>query len=166
MCHGFGFDASSQEYKIVVIFASKANSEFVSKVITLGSSSWRTITTTAADISLPPGFPIPRRMVTRVSRPSASGTLCRGDLIWKITNEVFEDEEEEDVINDNISSNKIEMLLLFDLSSEKIKFFGLPTEPIRTPFLKVDHLLEFEGYPCVARFEKIVTSNMVIAVNI
>ncbi|RZC92043.1 hypothetical protein C5167_027932 [Papaver somniferum] len=53
------------------------------------------------------------------------------------------------------------MLLSFDLHNKKIHFIRLPADctPI-TPtderqYLADDHLLEFKGYPCVARSERV-----------
>ncbi|XP_026403429.1 uncharacterized protein LOC113298808 [Papaver somniferum] len=123
-------------------------------VITLGTCSWRNITTTTAEISPPPGSsPFPSRMVTRVSRSFfRPATFCGGDLLWRTTSEVG-------------NNHKIEMLLSFDLHNEKIQFIRLPAESTPTTtmserhYLVVDHLLEFKGYPCIARSEKIMISN-------
>ncbi|XP_026433658.1 uncharacterized protein LOC113331114 [Papaver somniferum] len=156
LCHGFGFDSLSQVYKAVIVFNSKDNEEFLCMIITLGTCSWRNVVTKTSEMSPPPGSssPFPSRMVTRVSRSFCrSATFCGGDLLWRTTNEVDNDCE-------------IEMLLSFDLHREKIHFIRLPAECTLTPatmnahqYLGVDHLLEFKGYPCIARSEKIMLSN-------
>ncbi|XP_026386885.1 uncharacterized protein LOC113282154 [Papaver somniferum] len=56
------------------------------------------------------------------------------------------------------------MLLSIDLHKEKIRFVQLPAECTLTAanerqYLAVDHLLEFKGYPCIARSERIIISN-------
>lgn len=108
MCSGFGFDPLSQEYKAVVIFTKETNDGFVCMVFTLGSNSWRKITSTLAEVSPPPGSPpFVSGMVTRVSKRPP--TLCGSDLLWRVTNKVH-------------NSSRIEMLLSFDLHSEKIQF--------------------------------------------
>lgn len=112
------------------------------------------ITTSTAEMSPPPGSsPFPSRMVTRVSTKfcgSATGTLCGDDLFWRMTNEGLED---------NINESRLsgtEMLLSFNLHYEKIQFIRLPPQSTMNehPCLVLDHLLEFKGYPCVARSEK------------
>ncbi|XP_026380603.1 uncharacterized protein LOC113275339 [Papaver somniferum] len=150
VCHGFGFDSLSQVYKVVAVFASKASHKFLCMVVTLVTMSWRKITTTTFGMAPPPGSsPFPSRMLTRVSRTLCrQATFCGGDLFWRTKNKV--------VNNDD----KIEMLLSFDLHNEKIRFIRLPAEctPITAPHerqdLVVDHLLEFKGYPCIARSER------------
>ncbi|XP_026454215.1 uncharacterized protein LOC113355547 isoform X2 [Papaver somniferum] len=100
LCHGFGFDSLSNEYKIVVIYTTtttRMNSSnlqdeeeqvFVCMVITFGTSSWRKIVTRNSGISSPPGSsPFSRRMVTKAwKKDQRSATLCGGDLFWRITN--------------------------------------------------------------------------------
>lgn len=64
------------------------------------------------------------RMVTRVLRDFCrSAILCGGDLYWRVTNRVV---EEDTVLNDDHNgfrnnNNKIEMLLSFNLHNEKIQ---------------------------------------------
>ncbi|XP_026411217.1 F-box/kelch-repeat protein At3g23880-like [Papaver somniferum] len=50
LCHGFGFDSSSQEYKVVIIFTTRTTNKekedeqlFVCIVITSGTNLWRKI---------------------------------------------------------------------------------------------------------------------------
>ncbi|XP_026403625.1 uncharacterized protein LOC113298941 [Papaver somniferum] len=154
LCHGFAFDSLSQVYKAVIVFTSKDDDGFVCVVITLGTLSWRNIITSTLDMSPPPGSPpFPGRMVTRLSssfcRPA---TYCGGDLLWRTTSEVG-------------NGSKMEMLLSFDLHYEKIRFIRLPAVSNLTPtmdehqYLVIDHLLEYKGYPCIARSEKISISN-------
>ncbi|XP_026441898.1 uncharacterized protein LOC113341085 [Papaver somniferum] len=154
MCHGFGFDLVSQVYKVVIVFTSKANRKYLCMVITLGTIKWRTLVTSYFDISPPPGFsPFHSRMITRTSSTLCrQSTLCGGDLFWRTKNKVSD-------------SNYSEMLLSFDLHNKKIHFIRLPADctPI-TPtderqYLADDHLLEFKGYPCVARSERVTRSN-------
>ncbi|RZC79624.1 hypothetical protein C5167_042199 [Papaver somniferum] len=158
LCSGFGFDPLSQEYKAVVIFTSETRAEFVCMVFTLGTDSWRKTTTSTAEISAAPGSPPYRsRMATKVL--TRKPTLCGGDLFWRVTNKVR-------------NNSRTEMLLLFDLHSEKIQFIRFPTVCTRIPppattttmnehhqYLAVDHFLEFKGYPCIARSERIMVSN-------
>ncbi|XP_026378056.1 probable F-box protein At1g53815 [Papaver somniferum] len=151
LCHGFGYDSLSQVYKAVIIFASKANDEFLCMVITLGTMSWRKIITSILDISPPPGSsPFPSRMITRVSRTLyRQATFCGGDLYWRTKNKVANNDDE------------IEMLLSLDLHNEKIRFIRLPTGCTPThegQYLIIDHLLEFKGYPCSARYERMPNS--------
>ncbi|XP_026454214.1 uncharacterized protein LOC113355547 isoform X1 [Papaver somniferum] len=63
------------------------------------------------------------------------------------------------------NNNEIEeMLLSFDIHNEKIEFIRLPTRQTTTVLtdrhlITLDHhLLEFNGYPCVARSEKILVN--------
>ncbi|XP_026451330.1 putative F-box protein At3g52320 [Papaver somniferum] len=159
LCHGFGFDSSLQEYKVVFVYTTTMNEEkeekLVCMVITLGGeNSWREIVTSTAKISSPPGFsPLPSRMVTRPSRSTRrSAALCGGDMFWRIT-----------YTSDN--NDKSDMLLSFNIHNEKFRFIRLPPECCLThttttttidehQCLVVDHhLLEFQGGICVARTE-------------
>ncbi|XP_026454666.1 uncharacterized protein LOC113355904 isoform X1 [Papaver somniferum] len=152
--HGFGFDSLSQVYKVVIIFTSEADNEFLCMVLTLGTMSWRKILTSIVDISPPPGSsPFPSPMVTNVSTTFyRQATFCRGDLFWRTKSTVS-------------NGNDIEMLLSFDLHKEKIHFIQFPTECTLTStpttdqrqYLADDHLLEFKGYPCIAHSERITT---------
>ncbi|RZC87513.1 hypothetical protein C5167_036053 [Papaver somniferum] len=68
-----------------------SDNEFLCMVITLGTCSWRNITTKTSEISPPPGTssPFPSRMATRVSRSFRKpATFCGGDLLWRTTSEV------------------------------------------------------------------------------
>ncbi|XP_026387672.1 uncharacterized protein LOC113282793 isoform X2 [Papaver somniferum] len=218
LCHGFGFDSLSKEYKIVLIYTMSTTTTrvniqeeeeeeeqvFVCMIITLGTNSWRKIVTKTSDISSPPGSPpFPRRMVTKSwKKDQRSATLCGGDLFWRITNykcTIINDKGGGNVngvpngvgningvpngggnINggDNINgvgnmnvapnndnNNEIEeMLLSFAIHTEKIQFIRLPTRQTTTistdrHHITLDHhLLEFKGYPCVARSEKILVN--------
>ncbi|XP_026405750.1 uncharacterized protein LOC113301217 isoform X1 [Papaver somniferum] len=105
-------------------------------------------------MSPPPGCsPFPRRMITRTSRDyQREATRCGDNLFWRITNNTSNDD-------------KTEMLLSFDIHNEKLHFIHLPIECTQVPmnehqYVEVDHhLLEFKGYPCVARSEKIIINN-------
>ncbi|RZC73016.1 hypothetical protein C5167_048496 [Papaver somniferum] len=81
-----------------------------------------------------------------------SATICGGDLLWRISNYTSGGDDE------------MEMLLSFDICTEKIQFIQLPPE-CNSLIHNLDtaedncyelrhHLLEFKGYPCVARSEK------------
>ncbi|XP_026445010.1 uncharacterized protein LOC113345447 isoform X2 [Papaver somniferum] len=160
LCHGFGFDSTSQEYKAVLIFTNSTTAgdqEFVCMVVALGgTNSWRKIIISADQMS--PSSP-DRTTTSKANRRSA--TLCGGGhLFWRVTNST--------AYNDDVST--IDMLLSFDIHTEKIQFIPLPTECRLTPMttttrdehqcLEVDHhLLEFKGYLCVARSEKIMISS-------
>ncbi|KAI3853057.1 hypothetical protein MKX03_033080 [Papaver bracteatum] len=166
LCHGFGFDSLSHQYKVVVIYTTRieAEEEFVCMVYTSGVAEWKRKFVSISEITPPvsSSFPLPRRrMVTRPWREYCrSATLCGGDLYWKITNYIQE-VGGDTTINDN---NKEEMLLSFSICSEKMQFIRLPTacsttavsKKILTDFaVLVDHhLLEFKGYPCIAISEK------------
>ncbi|XP_026377851.1 uncharacterized protein LOC113272179 [Papaver somniferum] len=165
LCHGFGFDSSSQEYKVVVTYTTSTADNgqgFICMVVTLGATSWRKIVISTSEISPPPGCsPFPSQMVTRMWKDThRSATICAGDLLWRITN----------TANDGY---KTEMLLLFDIHNEKIQFLQLPTECTSlVPTMNENdcleighHLLEFKGYPCVARSEKIMITERVIPDN-
>lgn len=163
LCHGFVFDSLSEEYKVVLIYTTTTSTisvsgdqEFVCLVLTLGGSySRKVIVISTAQISPPPGlpYPFPSPMVT-TSRVTAA-TLYGGDLVWWITNTTPS------------NNNKIDMLLSFDIHNQKIHFIRLPSECSPTPTtrdehqcLVVDHhLLEFKGYLCVARSEKLMIRN-------
>ncbi|XP_026386223.1 putative F-box protein At1g47790 [Papaver somniferum] len=95
LCHGLGFDSLSGEYKVVIIFTLKYNVEFITMVFTLGTKSWRSIVTSVAEISPPPGCsPFPRQMVTEVwGNIRTPATLCGGALFWRITNREVEEDE-------------------------------------------------------------------------
>ncbi|XP_026458132.1 uncharacterized protein LOC113358701 isoform X2 [Papaver somniferum] len=163
LCHGFGFDSSTDEYKLVIIFTSKDIEEyFISMVFTLGTRSWRKSVTSVAQISPPPGCsPFPSRLVTR-----RAATLCGGDLFWKITAKGAVEEEATVVTHNHTeevrdNNNRIGMLLSFNIHKEKIQFVQLPAEcnvtaPMPTTMNVVveHHLLEHKGYPCVAQSEK------------
>ncbi|XP_026439184.1 putative F-box protein At3g52320 [Papaver somniferum] len=94
LCHGFGFESSSQEYKVVIIFTTRTTNQekedeqlFVCMVITSGTNSWRKIVTKTSEMSLPFSSPHRRIMVTRAWRNyRRSATLCGGDLFWRIAN--------------------------------------------------------------------------------
>ncbi|XP_026378337.1 F-box protein CPR1-like [Papaver somniferum] len=164
LCHGFGFDSALQEYKAVFVYTNinEEEEEFVCMVITLGGedNSWRKIVTSTSRISPPPGSSaFPGRMFTRASTITRrSATLCGSGFFWRITNRAS-------------NNNDYDMLLSFDIHSEKINFIRLPTECCLThtmatteidkdEYLVVDHhLLEFQGDLCVARTEKIMISN-------
>ncbi|XP_026389508.1 uncharacterized protein LOC113284292 [Papaver somniferum] len=161
LCHGFGFDLLTQEYKVVIVFTSRANDEFISVVLTLGTKTWRKIVTSVADISPPPGSSyFPKRMVTRASgNIRTPATLCGGDLFWRM---VVENEE---VNNYNNNNNKSHMLLSFDIHNEKIRFIRLPaecnlTQTPTTTLVVEHHLLEHKGYLCIAQSEKATRNNI------
>ncbi|RZC51145.1 hypothetical protein C5167_019567 [Papaver somniferum] len=207
LCHGFGFDSLSKEYKVVIIYTTRRMNTlnfqeeeeqvFVCMIITLGTNSWRTKVTRNSDISPPPGSsPFPKRMVTKAwKKDQRSATLCGGDLFWRITNYkhgiIINDTGVGNINGDpndmggggdyingvpngggningvpNDNNNEIEeMLLSFDIHNEKIQFIRLPTRQTTTMstdrhHITLDHhLLEFKGYPCVARSEKILVNN-------
>ncbi|RZC61930.1 hypothetical protein C5167_023686 [Papaver somniferum] len=155
LCHGFGFDSLSKEYKIVLIYTTSAIDGvrgFICMVVTLGGRSWRKIVTSTCDISPPPGHsPFPSKMVTTMWRNDHRySTTCGNDLLWMVTNTGSDD------------GNKNQMLLSFDVHNEKMQFIRLPLEynPLISTFkrdgsLEIDyHLMEFKGYPCVARSER------------
>ncbi|XP_026408548.1 F-box protein At1g30790-like [Papaver somniferum] len=155
LCHGFGFDLLSQEYKVVLIYTtstSEGDRGFICMVLTLGVRSWRKVVTSTCDMLPPPGYsPFPSQMVTTMwKKDHRSAAICGGDLLWRITH------------TGSLDGNKIEMLLSFDIHNEKIQFIGLPEECNslqstlkRDYYLEIGHhLLEFKGYPCVARSAK------------
>ncbi|XP_026454691.1 uncharacterized protein LOC113355922 [Papaver somniferum] len=123
-------------------------------VVTLGGRSWRKIVTSTCDISPPPGHsPVPSKMVTTMWRDDRRySTTCGNDLLWMVTNTGSDD------------GNKNQMLLSFDVHNEKIQFIRLPPEynPLISTFERdgsleiAYHLLEFKGYPCVARSERVL----------
>ncbi|XP_026379720.1 uncharacterized protein LOC113274560 isoform X2 [Papaver somniferum] len=159
LCHGFGFDSSTDEYKVVIIFTSKGNEELISMAFTLGTNLWRKSVTSVAQIFPAQGCSayLSRQLVTRAA------TLCGGDLFWRITNSAVEEEtaityKHSHQLHDN---KKFGMLLSFDIHKEKIQFIRLPTEFNLTPMPNVviqHHPLEHKGYPCVAQSEKTMTN--------
>ncbi|XP_026384094.1 uncharacterized protein LOC113279633 [Papaver somniferum] len=124
LCHGFGFDSLSLQYKVVVIhtvpttITVEAKEEFVCMVYTSGVTTWKRKVISISEITPPASssFPLPRRRImTRVRREcSRSGTLCGVDLYWKITNDIQE--------GGDTTVNEEEMLLSFDIRREKMQF--------------------------------------------
>ncbi|KAI3958246.1 hypothetical protein MKW92_050740 [Papaver armeniacum] len=155
ICHGFGFDSSANEYKVVSIFRTPQK-ELNFVVFTLGTKSWRDVTDTTTLIS---GYGCP---ITKIRAPTGSdksAIFCAaisssGCLVWKIiatlggagSNHIQHDSE-------------MEMLLSFNLHDEKFQLIQLPaksTTDEQQKHLHVDypHLLEFKGSPCIARIQK------------
>ncbi|XP_026420845.1 putative F-box protein At1g33530 [Papaver somniferum] len=148
--HGFGFDSSTGEYKVVMIYyISRGNEEFISMVYTLGTNSWRNIVTSIDQISAPGCSPFPSRMAT------TAATLCGGDLFWRITR-----------VGEEVDNSKIGLLLPFDIHKEKIQIIGFPIEGSLTPtpptltVVVEHHILEYRGYTCVAQSEKLMRNIM------
>ncbi|KAI3969966.1 hypothetical protein MKW92_007850 [Papaver armeniacum] len=163
ICHGFGFDPSANEYKLVSIFRT-TQKELNVVVFTLGTKLWRNVTATSTPISCFGG-----RLITKIRVPTCSdksAIFCptssrSGCLVWKIITTLggagSNDIQHE---NSNAVNNETEMLLSFNLNDEKLQFIQLPAksttvEQKKNLLVDYPHLLEFKGSPCIARTEKI-----------
>ncbi|XP_026426251.1 uncharacterized protein LOC113322392 isoform X1 [Papaver somniferum] len=158
ICHGFGFDPSANEYKVVSVFCTPQK-ELNFVVFTLGTKSWRDVTATTMPISGDGG-----RSITKIRAPTGSdksAIFCTssssnsGCLVWKV---IVTLEGSDDSYAPN--SNEKEMLMSFNLHDEKFQFIQLPaksTTDEHQKHLLVDypHLVEFKGFPCIARIEKL-----------
>ncbi|XP_026408827.1 uncharacterized protein LOC113303957 [Papaver somniferum] len=163
ICHGFGFDHSTNVYKLVSIFRT-IEKELNIMVFTLGTKSWRNVTATTTPIS---GRPITKIRAPTGSDKSAifcntSSSRGSGCLVWKIITTPG-GAGSDNIQHDNsnaVNDSEMEMLLPFTLHDEKFQFIQLPaksTTDEQQKHLHVDypHLLEFKGSPCIARVEKI-----------
>ncbi|XP_026432037.1 uncharacterized protein LOC113329374 [Papaver somniferum] len=179
ICHGFGFDSSTNKYKLVSFF-STAEKVLNAVVFTLGTKSWRDVTATIVPIL---GRPI-RHLRVRTGRDKSAifcTTSSNGCLVWKIIANLVEarsDNIEHDY--SNMDGNELEMLLSFNLHDDKYQFIQLPAKrttgeqqkhplavfprllelkgfPCKHLHDDYPHLLEFKGSPCIARFEKLPT---------
>ncbi|XP_026395454.1 uncharacterized protein LOC113290132 [Papaver somniferum] len=157
ICHGFGFDSLAKEYKLVSVFRT-SHQQLNIVVFTLGTKSWRNVTTTSTHVAYH-GHPITWiRASTSSDRSAIFCNTGNGCLVWKIITTIGGGEGANGTENKN-SDNQMEMLLSFNLHDEKFSFIQLPskntTDEQRNHLLVAyPRLLEFKGFPCIAHLEK------------
>ncbi|RZC44821.1 hypothetical protein C5167_037774 [Papaver somniferum] len=128
----------SKEYKLVSVFRT-SHQQLNIVVFTLGTKSWRNVTTTSTHVAYH-GHPITWiRASTSSDRSAIFCNTGNGCLVWKIITTIGGGEGANGTENKN-SDNQMEMLLSFNLHDEKFSFIQLPSK--NTTDEQRNHLLK------------------------